>query len=141
MVVPSTISASANHSHTISLEELVESLGDNHTGLWDARSPAEYRGEQCNAARAGHIPGAVNYEWTRAMDANEYMRLKSLDTLTAELAAIGLTTNKRLVAYCQSHHRSGLAYLIAKILGFQNVKAFAGSWGEWGNREDTPIES
>ena len=139
-VKPSTIMVRANHRHTITLEQLVNSLADPSLQIWDARSPAEYRGEQRNAARAGHIPGAINYEWTRAMDQYENLRLKALDKLAAELASVGLTPDQQLVVHCQSHHRSGLAYLVAKTLGFASVKAYAGSWGEWGNRNDTPIE-
>lgn len=90
--------------------------------------------------RAGHIPGAINYEWTQAMDPGRHYRLKPLNKLKSELAALGITADKKIITHCQSHHRSGLTYLVAKLLGFSDVKAYPGSWCEWGNRDDTPIE-
>ena len=44
-----------------------------------------------------------------------------------------------MITHCQTHHRSGLSYLLMKILGYPHIKGYHGSWGEWGNRSDTPI--
>ena len=112
----------------------------NPPQIWDARSPKEYRGETINAAKGGHIPGALNYEWTQAMDQSQNLRLKPLEQILKELQALGMSADKDTVTHCQSHHRSGLTYLLAKLLNFKSIKAYAGSWGEWGNRLDTPIE-
>lgn len=126
--------------HTVTLDSLLADLDSGDLCIWDARSPGEHSGEKKNAARAGRIPGAINYEWTDAMDRSRNLRLKPLDQLKAEITERGIDLNKRIVTHCQSHHRSGLTYLIAKLLGVNDIKAYAGSWGEWGNREDTPIE-
>jgi thiosulfate/3-mercaptopyruvate sulfurtransferase len=138
---PSDISIEVNHAHTIQYQALCDVLSSPNTLIWDARSPLEYLGEKKFSTRGGHIPGAINYEWTRAMDKNNYYRLKPLPKLESELAEIGISRDKDIFTHCQSHHRSGLTYLIAKLLNFPNIKAYAGSWGEWGNRQDTPIES
>ena len=137
----SNLSIEVNHKHTIQCEALWDVLNTANTLVWDARSPLEYKGEKVFSARGGHIPNAINYEWTRAMDIQNHHRLKPLDQLEAELAELGITRDKDIYTHCQSHHRSGLTYLIAKLLKFPSVKAYAGSWGEWGNRQDTPIES
>jgi len=126
--------------HSITIDELSNNLGNNNLAIWDARSPKEYSGEKINAKRGGHIPGAVNFEWTDAMDTKNDLRLRTLDSLRAKLKAIGITADKDIVTHCQTHHRSGLTYLIAKLLDFPSIKAYAGSWGEWGNNEQTPIE-
>lgn len=109
--------------------------------IWDARSPEEFSGQLVRAQRSGHIPGAVNYEWTRALDRANALRLRPLPELRAELAALGISADKTVITHCQTHHRSGLTWLLGKILGFPDIKAYAGSWSEWGNRPDTPIES
>jgi thiosulfate/3-mercaptopyruvate sulfurtransferase len=106
--------------------------------IWDARSPEEFSGERLLAQRSGHIPHAVNYEWTLAMDKTNSLKIRDLAVIRAELAQLGISNEKTVITHCQTHHRSGFTYLIGRILGF-NIKAYAGSWSEWGNRPDTPI--
>lgn len=143
-VVPSTqfsdFKAHINHNHTASIDDILNTLDDTETAIWDARSPQEYRGEKVLAAKKGHIPGAINFEWTQAMDSKRALRLKDSHTLLTTLADIGLTTDKKIITHCQTHHRSGFTYLVAKVLGFKEVKAYDGSWSEWGNHPDTPVE-
>ncbi len=74
------------------------------------------------------------------MDQTRNLRLKPLDQVLAELKAIGISPNKDTVTHCQSHHRSGLTYLLGKLLKFKSIKAYPGSWGEWGNLPETPVE-
>ncbi|MFW3616352.1 sulfurtransferase [Billgrantia antri] len=120
--------------------ELQERLGEKGFAVWDARSPGEYRGEKGENKRLGHIPGAVNMEWTEAMDRERALRIRDYAELVTELEALGLTPDMEVVTHCQSHHRSGFTWLVGKALGFENIRGYAGSWKEWGNRDDTPIE-
>ncbi len=115
-------------------------LGDRKTVLLDTRSPGEYRGEIKRAARAGHIPGAVNFDWVRAMDPQRCLRIRPAEELKQELAALGVTPDKEVIVYCQTHHRSAHTYIVLKALGYPDVKGYPGSWSEWGNLPDTPIE-
>ncbi|WP_405281079.1 sulfurtransferase [Cobetia sp. Ld8] len=108
--------------------------------VWDARSAEEYRGEKGQNARLGHIPGAVHFEWTEAMDRERNLRIRDYAELVMELGARGLNPEQHIVTHCQSHHRSGLTWLVGQALGFSDVRAYPGSWKEWGNRDDTPIE-
>ena len=132
------LSLTLSQEPTASREYLQSRLGAPDLAIWDARSAAEYRGEKVLAQRGGHIPGAVNLEWTAAMDQARALRIRQ--DMPEILSALGISPDKELITHCQTHHRSGLTYLIAKALGYPRVKAYAGSWGEWGNHPDTPIE-
>lgn len=107
----------------------------------DTRSPAEYRGEDVRSARGGRIPGAVNFDWVKAMDPNRHRALRPHDDLMAELASLGITPEREVVTYCQTHHRSSHTYVVLRALGFERVRGYPGSWSDWGNRADTPIEA
>lgn len=129
----------AQHSEPTATCDYVKSrLHAPDLAIWDARSPQEYRGEKVLAARGGHIPGAQNFEWTAGMDRAHALRIRS--DIRSTLEHLGITPDKELITHCQTHHRSGFSYLVAKALGYPRVKAYAGSWGEWGNMTDTPIE-
>lgn len=130
-----------NPAERIELDEIKEKLGSENFAVWDARSSGEYDGSAVKAARGGHIPTAVHYEWTRAMDQDNYLKLRDMAEVISELETIGLNIDQEIVTYCQSHHRSGFTWLLGKILGFKRVRAYDGSWNEWGNRQDTPIET
>lgn len=116
-------------------------LGDEDLRLLDARSAGEYAGHTVRAARGGHIPGARHYEWTRGMDPERHLRLRPAETIRAELAALDLTPEHEVVVYCHSHHRSAFSFWMLHALGFPRVRGYPGSWSDWGNREDVPVET
>lgn len=115
-------------------------LDDPAVALLDARSEEEYRGSKRFAARGGHIPGAVNLEWTRFMDPTRNLRLKTQDELRALLCTAGISDQPTVVAYCQTHHRSAHTWFVLKWLGY-DAKGYAGSWSDWGNRTDLPVSA
>ena len=123
---------------TATREYLQSRLGAADLAIWDARSEAEYRGEKVLAAKGGHIPGATHFEWTAGMDKNRNLRIRT--DMAHVLKDLGITPDKEVITHCQTHHRSGFTYLVAKALGYPRVKGYAGSWGEWGNHPDTPVE-
>lgn len=119
---------------------LLAHLDNPQLCIWDARSAQEFSGELARANKPGHIPGAINYDWLNAMHMQPYRHLRPLDTIRAELADLGITGDKTVVTHCQTHHRSGFTYALGKALGFKDMRAYPGSFSEWGNAEDTPVE-
>ena len=137
--VPSETTISiANSEVLISADEIIGQLDNPDYVVWDARSPGEYSGDMVRSARGGHIPGAINIEWTELMDRQRNLRIR--DDAEAILAAAGLGREKSVITHCQSHHRSGFTYTVARILGYKNISAYDGSWAEWGSLDHTLVE-
>lgn len=103
--------------------------------LLDARSKDEYDGITIRAARKGHIPTAINIDWI--LNVNDDGTMKSNEDLAK---MYNFSKDDEIVTYCQGGYRAANSFLALKILGFKNVKVYLGSWGEWGNRLNLPIE-
>jgi thiosulfate/3-mercaptopyruvate sulfurtransferase len=117
---------------------IMSRMGSADLALWDARSDQEYRGVSRFSQYPGHIPGAVNLDWLAVMDRERNLRLKPEAVLRQMLADLGITPDKEVVTYCQTHHRSSLTWFVLKYLGFEQARGYPGSWSDWGNRDDTP---
>jgi thiosulfate/3-mercaptopyruvate sulfurtransferase len=124
-----------------------ELLGKSGYALVDVRSPDEYTGKllhmvnypQEGATRGGHIPSAKNIPWARA--AREDGTFKSADDLRALYGGEGVTPDKQVVAYCRIGERSAHTwFVLTQLLGYTNVRNYDGSWTEWGNLVNAPIE-
>jgi len=137
---PTHYSLSNTGKYTVDRDYVQQHLDNEDTVLLDARSIAEFNGEKRFADKAGHIPGAIHFEWTDAMDRNNNLRFLPEGVIEQRLEQLGVTKDKEVICYCQSHHRSAFSYLMLRHLGYENVKGYPGSWSDWGNQTDTEIE-
>ncbi len=141
-----TEAEASEYTATLSGEALADKnyiqskLGDTNTVLLDTRTAQEYNGEVVRAARGGHIPGAVNVNWTDAIDMDNDLKLKQVNELRAMYEAAGITPDKEIITYCQTHHRSAHSYMVLKCLGYPNIRGYHGAWSDWGNDHHLPIE-
>ena len=118
--------------------EVVDRLGKAATAILDTRSEQEYFGELVRAARGGAIPGAVNLEWKNNLTPEG--RFKSAADLQKMYRDAGVTPDREVVTYCQGGYRAAHAYIALRLLGYPQVRNYTGSWKEWGDRVDLPID-
>jgi thiosulfate/3-mercaptopyruvate sulfurtransferase len=124
-----------------------ELIGAANVALIDVRSPQEYAGdliappgyEQEGAQRGGHIPTAASIPWASAV--RDDGTFKGPDELRELYAGRGVTPDKDVTAYCRIGERSAHTWFVLReLLGYERVKNYDGSWTEWGNLVDVPIE-
>lgn len=141
------IAAEPDKSIRVFLNQVKEALDKENIAMVDVRSPKEFTGEVLappeypteHAQRGGHIPGASNVPWSQAV--KDDGTFKSVDDLKQIYQPKGIIPDKEIIAYCRIGERSSHTWFVLKyLLGYPNVKNYDGSWTEWGNMVDNPIE-
>jgi thiosulfate/3-mercaptopyruvate sulfurtransferase len=123
----------------IEAAEILGRLEDRAFRLVDVRGPGEFSGAERRAARGGRIPGAVLWPWEGNLRADGTMRHPS--EIRGRAQAAGLQPAHELVTYCQGGVRAAHAALALRAAGYERVRIYDGSWAEWGNDPQLPIET
>jgi thiosulfate/3-mercaptopyruvate sulfurtransferase len=126
-------------------EEVQREINAPNTQIFDTRSGIEYfgilekLGYRKRANRGGHVPSARWVDWKWSIKRSDHT-MKPANELEQMFRKEGFDPNKNLIVYCQSAARSGHQLFSLKLLGYDKVKNYDGSWKEWGNSETSPIE-
>jgi len=117
---------------------IVERLGRPDVQIFDVRTDEEYYGERVRARHGGALPGATHREWVNHLDARGCF--KPAAQLRKEFEELGLKPDNEIIPYCQGGYRSANAYIALRVAGYPRVRNYLGSWAEWGNRDDAPLQ-
>lgn len=121
-------------------ETIVEASNDPNKIIFDARSTGEYSGEVVRSERGGHVPNAVNLEWSSVLEPEGVPTFLPAEEIKSMFEGLGITPDKEVIPYCQSNVRGSHAYFTLRLMGYDTVRPYEGSWEEYGNRSDAVIQ-
>jgi thiosulfate/3-mercaptopyruvate sulfurtransferase len=124
-----TFTANVDASKIATMAEVKKATNSANTVVIDARSGAEFNGTATTTLKPGHIPAAINIEFTEVLQPTGL--LKSTQELTSLFTKNGVTQDKSVIVYCESSVRAGIVYFALRELGFKNVSVYDGAYLEW----------
>lgn len=133
-----------NHFLVRDVDQLIRNVDSGKELVIDARTPGRFAGSEpeprpCH--KKGHIPGSVNLPFMKFLDKDNHLLFRSADELAQAVSDAGVDTSKPMVTSCGSGVTAAVLTLGLFLLGHEDVAVYDGSWSEWGDHYDTPVES
>jgi thiosulfate/3-mercaptopyruvate sulfurtransferase len=124
------------------LEDVLGAVGGSGVLLVDARPPEQFTGAAGAQLRRGHIPGAINHPWKDNLEKPDLALVwKRPEALREGYMTRGITPDKDIILYCNSGtEASHVFFALRYLLGYPRVRIFVGSWTQWAEREELPVE-
>lgn len=137
---PGTFSVEVREALMCDLEYIMEAANSPDKIIFDARSVAEFSGEDVRAERGGHIPNAVNIEWSSVLEEEGPPYFLPAEEIRILFEENGITPDKEVIPHCHTNVRGSHAYFTLRLMGYDSVRPYEGSWAEYGNRADALIQ-
>jgi thiosulfate/3-mercaptopyruvate sulfurtransferase len=134
-----TFTVNVQEEKFCSFEYVLAASGQSDKIIFDARSEDEFNGVDERAAYSGHIPNAVNLEWRKVLEPDGIPYFLPASAIQQKYDALGITREKEVIPHCHTNVRGSHAYFTLRLMGYDSVRAYEGSWSEYGNRDDAVI--
>jgi len=129
-----------NEAVSCDISYVMEAADDPNKVIFDARSAAEFTGDDERSERSGHIPNAVHLEWSSVLADGDIPYFKPAGEIQELFSSRGITPDKEVIPHCHTNVRGSHAYFTLRLMGYDSVRPYEGSWSEYGNREDAIIQ-
>jgi thiosulfate/3-mercaptopyruvate sulfurtransferase len=136
---PGMFSVAVQEEKFCSFEYVLAASGQSDKIIFDARSEDEFTGVDERAAFSGHIPNAVNLEWRKVLEPEGIPFFLPASAIQQKYDELGITRDKEVIPHCHTNVRGSHAYFTLRLMGYDSVRAYEGSWSEYGNRNDAVI--
>lgn len=121
-------------------EYVMAASGADDKIIFDARSADEYTGVDERAQKSGHIPNAVNLEWNKVLEQEGIPYFLPAQVIQDQYSALGITPDKEVIPHCHTNVRGSHAYFTLRLMGYDSVRPYEGSWSEYGNRDEAIVQ-
>lgn len=137
---PGNFHADARDERVCDFDTIVDAIQSDDKVIYDTRTADEYSGEDKRADKSGHIPGAVHLEWSEVLETDGIPYFLPSSEIQKQYTTLGITPDKEIIPHCQTNVRGAHAYFTLRLMGYDSVRPYEGSWAEYGNRDDAVIE-